>query len=108
MLLLYQTGPELHRPVHVQVGMFIYGTQKCFSAQREGFPGAVTPAFLPVPKVKGKANPVNYSVGFINSANEGEACMVGGERARPSALGHRTQGAPKLLPPFQGGERCQG
>lgn len=24
LLLLYQTGPELHHPVHVQVGMFIY------------------------------------------------------------------------------------
>lgn len=68
----------------------------------------VTPAFPPVPKVKGKANPVNYNVGFINSANEGAACMVGGERARPFALGHHTWGAPELLPSFQGGERCQG
>lgn len=68
----------------------------------------VTLAFPHVLEVKRKANPVNYSVGFINSANEGAACMAGGERARPSALGHHTWGAPELLPPFQGGERCQG
>lgn len=68
----------------------------------------MTPTFLPVPKVRGKANPVNYSVGFINSANEGAACMVRGERARPSALGRCTWGVPELLSPFQGGQRCQG
>lgn len=68
----------------------------------------MTPAFLPVPKVKGKANPVNYSVGFINSANEGAACMVGGERARPSALGHRTQGCPQAAPSLSGWREVPG